>query len=188
MKIEDEELGLEASGNLSLNEQIESEPPVEASASKLMNPTNTELFEEEQPTAPVQEHTDSAVDREQDSGSSSENEDYAPRSAVEERLANDKVDDLPSRFKASVLEDTPTTSDTDGQSPRKLGKAAQKRAKKAAQTATRQDNAGDAEFRCAVCQAGFPSKTRLFNHIKEKDHAAPVSQIKTGGKGRGKRK
>jgi DnaJ family protein A protein 5 len=188
MKIEDEQLGLEASGNLSSSEQTESEPPVEASASKPMKATNTELFEEEQPTAPVQEHTDSVVDPKQDSGSSSENGDYAPRSAVEERLAFDKVDDLPSRFKATVLEDTPTTSDTDGQSTRKMGKAAQKRAKKAAQTATGQDNAGDAEFRCAVCQAGFPSKTRLFNHIKEKDHAAPVSQIKTGGKGKGKRK
>ena len=188
MKIEDEELGLEASGNGFSNEQIESESPVEVSANKTLRTTDIENPEEEEPRVVSYAHDGSVGDPEQDSGSSTENEDYAPRSAVEERLANGKVDDLPSRFKATVLKDTPTTSDTDGQSTPKMGKAAQKRAKKAAQKATGQENASDAEFKCAVCQAGFPSKTRLFNHIKEKDHAAPVSQMKTGGKGKGKRK
>ena len=110
--------------------------------------------------------------------------DYAPRSAVEERLTSDKPDDLSARLKATVPNDTPGTSDTDMP---KLGKAKLKRAKKAAQQRAGVAKDGDDEFRCAVCQSGFPSKTRLFNHIKDQGHAAPVAQMKEKG-GRGKRK
>lgn len=68
----------------------------------------------------------------------------------------------------------------------KLGKAAQKRARKAAAAAPTQ---GDQTHRCATCNAAFPSKTRLFQHIKDHGHAAPVPSANTkGGKGKkGKR-
>lgn len=65
----------------------------------------------------------------------------------------------------------------------KLGKAKEKRAKKASQKPV--SAAGpEAEFKCAACQARFPSKTRLFNHIKELGHAQPNPQPGKGLKGK----
>ena len=59
-------------------------------------------------------------------------------------------------------------------SPR-LGKAKKKRAKKAAaaKVGTRPD------FRCATCQVEFPSKSALFIHIRDSNHARPVAEIPT---------
>ncbi|KIV81876.1 hypothetical protein PV11_04026 [Exophiala sideris] len=109
-------------------------------------------------------------------------DDYAPRSDVEQRLAGGSPDHLSSKIEDINLEDTPVASESDGPAQPKMGKAKQKKAKKAAQKAGEQSSA----FQCAVCKAEFPSKTRLFNHIKDEDHAAPVSQIKgeKGGKGK----
>ncbi|KAJ9611610.1 hypothetical protein H2200_004794 [Cladophialophora chaetospira] len=105
------------------------------------------------------------------------NDDYASRSDIEERLARDLS-----------LSGTPVTSDPDGPArPTKLGKAKQKRAKKAAQKAEQSDSA-TTEFQCAVCKAEFPSKTQLFNHIKEKNHAAPLTQTKGAKGGKGKKR
>jgi DnaJ family protein A protein 5 len=116
--------------------------------------------------------------------------DYAPRNEVLDRLNNDKPDDLTTRLKASVLEDAPDTSGTEDSSQPKLGKAKLKRAKKAAQKASGADATSKdlgAELQCAVCQAAFPSKTKLFNHIRDEGHASPVAQVKAkGGKGRKK--
>jgi DnaJ homolog subfamily A member 5 len=119
-----------------------------------------------------------------------ENADYAPRDEVVDRLNLDKPDDLTARLRASVLEDTPDTSGTEDSSQPKMGKAKLKRAKKAAQKVPAGETAAkDSEvgFKCAVCQAGFPSKTRLFNHIKDQGHAAPVAQMKAKS-GKGKKK
>jgi DnaJ family protein A protein 5 len=63
----------------------------------------------------------------------------------------------------------------------KVGKAKQKKAKKAARKPA-------VEFQCVVCKAEFPSKTRLFNHIEEEDHAAPLKQVKAVKTGKGKKK
>jgi DnaJ family protein A protein 5 len=119
-----------------------------------------------------------------------EDADYAPRNEVPDHLDDDKLDDIAFRLRASVLEDTPDTSGTEDSSQPRLGKAKLKRAKKAAQATLQADLVSQqsaADFRCAVCQASFPSKTRLFTHIKEQGHAAPVAQVKTKG-GRGKKK
>jgi DnaJ family protein A protein 5 len=68
----------------------------------------------------------------------------------------------------------------------KLGKAAQKRAKRAAQATAVEES--DLQHKCASCQAAFPSKTRLHQHIKDHPgHAAPVPLAKKG-KAKGKRK
>ncbi|KAF2758183.1 DnaJ-domain-containing protein [Pseudovirgaria hyperparasitica] len=70
----------------------------------------------------------------------------------------------------------------------RMGKAAQKRAKRAAkQAATDED---ELRHKCAVCNTGFPSKTRLFQHINDLGHAAPVTATKgaKGKGGKGKRK
>ncbi len=125
--------------------------------------------------------SDSATEDEEDA-------DYAPRSIVEDRLDSEKPGDLPSRLRAAVLDDTPETSGTEDSSQAKFGKAKLKRAKKAAQKEVGERyGVADAEFKCAVCQAGFPSKTRLFTHIKDKSHAAPIAQTKGKG-GKGKKK
>jgi len=41
------------------------------------------------------------------------------------------------------------------------------------------------QFKCAACNEKFPSKTKLFNHIKELDHAQPVP---TAAKGKNKKR
>ncbi|MCJ1288372.1 hypothetical protein MMC26_007727 [Xylographa opegraphella] len=60
----------------------------------------------------------------------------------------------------------------------KMGKAKEKRAKKAAQK-TSNAAEGQLRFKCVSCMIGFSSKTQLFNHIKDFDHAAPV--VKAAG-------
>ncbi|KAL8243933.1 hypothetical protein R6Q59_010191 [Mikania micrantha] len=140
----------------------------------------------------------------------SEDSDYAPRSKVEQRIAIDDSDvdsenisTLTSGLQTSNIStsqaDTPISALSDAEhesaSQPKLGKAKQKRAKKAAAAAAVNDSQPGAntagEFRCVVCQGDFTSKTKLFNHIKEKNHAAPISQTKgqakTGG-GKGKKR
>jgi DnaJ family protein A protein 5 len=135
-------------------------------------------------------HTSSKLDSRSSITDDGEDADYAPRDEVVDRLNYDKPDDLTARLRASVLEDTPDTSGTEDSSQPKLGKAKLKRAKKAAQKASAGEAAArdsEAGFKCAVCQAGFPSKTRLFNHIKDQGHAAPVAQMKANS-GKGKKK
>ena len=121
------------------------------------------------------------------SSSSSSDDEYANRSKVESRILDEvKADD--SHQNVSSLD-----VDVDGVStalaadhqtmPPKLGKAKVKRAKKAAQKAVRVASS-DTEFKCAACQAGFPSKTRLFNHIKDLGHAQQISEAAKGAEGK----
>lgn len=101
-----------------------------------------------------------------DSASDSSDSDYASTDAIKARLA-------------SSPEEAP-------QMPQpKQGKAALKRAKKAAAAAAAREGSAK-EFTCAVCGNAFPSKTRMFQHVKDFGHAAPKTV--TGGKGKkGKR-
>ncbi|KAL2441449.1 DnaJ-like protein subfamily C member 21 [Exophiala dermatitidis] len=117
-------------------------------------------------------------------------DDYAPRSDIEQRLVGEtaELEQVTAGLEDTSLADTPATSDPEEASKPKVGKAKLKRAKKAAQKATGQSDRPIAEFTCAVCKAEFPSKTKLFNHIKEKDHAAPVAQIKGAKAGKGKKR
>ncbi|KAF2399974.1 DnaJ-domain-containing protein [Trichodelitschia bisporula] len=61
--------------------------------------------------------------------------------------------------------------------PKKLGKAALKRAKKAAQATPDTD----LPHKCAACGSAFGSRSKLFQHIADWGHAAPV-QGAVGGK------
>lgn len=66
----------------------------------------------------------------------------------------------------------------------KIGRAKAKRAKKAAQQAAKTDG-----ISCAGCKAAFPSKTKMFDHLRDNPgHAQPVDGGGTGGKGKGKAK
>ena len=64
-----------------------------------------------------------------------------------------------------------------------------KRAKKAAKQA--EDGGSDSPdlpHKCMKCKTGFPSKTKLFDHLKETNHAAPVSTTKGAGGKKGKKR
>ncbi|KAI4229628.1 MAG: hypothetical protein L6R36_000675 [Xanthoria steineri] len=126
---------------------------------------------------------------------STSDDEYAERDVIEQRILGqhaDPGDDLkPSDLDGDAVESTqgtatPRSDNTDDLLPQpKVGKAKAKRAKKAAQKSTGNASA-DAEFKCATCQSGFPSKTRLFNHIKDLGHAQPITKGGTGAKVRKK--
>lgn len=115
---------------------------------------------------------------EDDSGESDEDSDYASPEAVKDRLAGSRDISDPDSLKNDSGEDT----NPQPQQP-KLGKAAQKRAKKAAAAASAEQV--DKKHSCAVCNAAFPSKTQLFQHIKDFNHAALKSVA--GGQAKGKK-
>ena len=68
----------------------------------------------------------------------------------------------------------------------KLGKAAQKRAKRAAQEAAL--DSSDLKHICGTCGSAFPSRTRMFQHISDNKHAMAVTASKTSVKGKGKKR
>ena len=129
----------------------------------------------------------SAADAIPDPASSSEDDIYASRETVENRFPNgvsgangphtseSDVGEISVKLASESLEPQP-----------RLGKAKEKRAKKAAQKVSATAASG-LEFKCTSCQAEFPSKTRLFNHIKDFGHAQPVLKPSKGG-GKGKKR
>ncbi|KAI5307900.1 hypothetical protein KEM55_007104, partial [Ascosphaera atra] len=145
------------------------------------------------------------VKEEEVSESGPEGDDYAPREVVRERLSNrppthdledtgDEVEDLRKEFASATLDDSKSSQkendgeDIDGDefaSASKVGKAKQKRARRAAESAAKKA----AGFRCNVCSEQFPSNTKLFNHIREEGHAElkPVSSGKGAKKGKKRR-
>ena len=68
---------------------------------------------------------------------------------------------------------------------KKMGKAAQKRARKAAQKAATEET--DFTHKCAQCNATFPSRSRLFQHINDFGHATSIPKGAKGTKGEGRR-
>ena len=144
-----------------------------------------------------------------ESDSDSDEDDYTTREKIEERvLGRDRI--IPESSRTS---NTPQDSDHISQcfAPMsiagdkintalpKLGKAKEKRAKKAAREDLRAIGSSkevrkypvdirssllerNAQFKCMRCQANFESKTRLFNHIKKHSHATPVPKVAKAGK------
>ncbi|KAM0717558.1 hypothetical protein Q7P37_007410 [Cladosporium fusiforme] len=104
---------------------------------------------------------------------SDDDSDYASPEAVRRRLEETSLN-------VDASDDEPAPSQQ-----RKLGKAAQKRAKKAA--AEMPSEQADDGQKCATCNATFPSRTRLFQHIKDHGHAALKPAVGGKGKKRGKR-
>ncbi|VUC20699.1 unnamed protein product [Clonostachys rosea] len=114
---------------------------------------------------------------------SSDDGDYAPRSAVQDRLFESSshvtVDEDDQELAAALDE----TSINETAAPeKKKGKAKMKREKKAAREAQTTDT-----NRCGVCAETFPSRTKLFQHINDEGHATPVSVSTKGAKGKKKR-
>jgi DnaJ family protein A protein 5 len=91
------------------------------------------------------------------------------------QTTEEPVDDLAQKLSATLF------SNATNPTMHKIGKAKQKRDKKAAQKASGEQS----EFICTACQARFSSKTRLFSHIKELGHVQPVwKPAKPAGKSR----
>ncbi|KAF5367046.1 hypothetical protein D9758_004051 [Tetrapyrgos nigripes] len=72
--------------------------------------------------------------------------------------------------------------DVVSEGPEQLSKKEIRRAKQAKKMETKASET----FRCNVCKAEFPSKTKLFTHIKEEDHAL-TDETTNGASGRGKK-
>ncbi|KAK2757842.1 hypothetical protein FQN54_004248 [Arachnomyces sp. PD_36] len=87
-------------------------------------------------------------------------------------VASEPLDSITEKLSTISVEQSDTSTP-------KIGKAKQKRAKRAAaQNAPK-------EFKCITCGSTFPSNSQLFSHIKELDHAQPVSKpVKASGKKR----
>jgi DnaJ homolog subfamily A member 5 len=115
-------------------------------------------------------------------------DDYVSREALEERLAGKGLAPLTDKMRETSLDGTPGTSDPEATSTPKVGKAKQKRAKKAAQQTAGNAQGSASEFRCMKCGNDFTGKNQLFKHLKEyPSHAAPVQQSK-GKAGKGKKR
>lgn len=122
---------------------------------------------EEKPVIPREEHD-------------SEDSDYAPIEAIQARMQSAALD-----TPATVSDDDPVKVEP------KMGKAAQKRAKRAAAAAAAEgseQSGADGAATCEVCSQSFPSRTKLFQHVKDKNHAALKTAVGgKGKKGKGKR-
>ncbi|KAI9788647.1 MAG: hypothetical protein M1816_006793 [Peltula sp. TS41687] len=140
-----------------------------------------------------EENPDPAVASESDEAQ----DEYAPRHEVESRILGneptgvltDNANDpgAPEAYDSDLLSENTTKlslQEAQGETPSpKMGKAKQKRAKKAAQKggAAQASN----EFICARCHENFPSKTKMFDHIKELNHAQPVTKPSKASSSRG---
>lgn len=102
-------------------------------------------------------------------------DDYASREYVETRLRSD----MDSLSTAGDADAKPSSGPNEPPSGPKLGKAKQKRARRAAKEADCSSG-----FTCANCEATFASKTKLFDHIRELGHAQPVKNSVGKGKKR----
>ncbi|MCJ1246531.1 hypothetical protein MMC30_003739 [Trapelia coarctata] len=203
MKAEDEALGLDTPNDESNmttrspsivegNEieapfvEVESHPEVEqpAEPKRLTEPLDAE------PPPMLDHHEDPPIE----TSDSESDDEYASREKVEQRILGTHEADIPVTNPPATdseiekisheLQSAFVNEDTSASEKPKMGKAKEKRAKKAAEKSTTAEDSQQ-EFKCATCQACFPSKTRLFNHIKDLGHAKPVPG--TGRSAQGKK-
>lgn len=121
--------------------------------------------------------SDMAVNKAADaSDQSDEDSDYASPETVRKRLEETNLDSS----KTASADDEPQSGKP------KMGKAAQKRAKKAAATAASAEQ--DEGPKCATCNETFPSRGKLFKHLEDPDNwCEPALKSATSGGGKGKK-
>ncbi|KAL8837375.1 MAG: hypothetical protein Q9170_002546 [Blastenia crenularia] len=153
------------------------------------------------------EHGMGSVDT---AATSTSDDGYADREDIEKRITglqhdvseHDQVLNE-NNISSEAAEQCTTNQTKDPLPPPQMGKAKAKRARKAAQgssanasasvetqvskvTCPRNRNLPYSQiklFKCSLCQAGFPSKTKLFNHISNLGHARPTAKEFKGRKG-----
>ncbi|KAI7095481.1 hypothetical protein KC352_g39065 [Hortaea werneckii] len=122
----------------------------------------------------------------------SEDSDYADPEEIRNRLAGSSLEDDKNheRILPSAANEGKADSDVEPEAAKpKLGKAAQKRAKKAAAAAeTAASVESDANHKCQGCDAAFATKTRLFQHLKDHPKHATLKPAVGGSGGKGKKK
>lgn len=141
---------------------------------------------------------DPEASRTDSDGSTESDDDYASQEKMAERILgqnpasqpnpsdplDSEIDAMSEQMQDQALKD----DDDEPNDPRpKMGKAKMKKAKKAAQKAAAATTGSLSEHTCVQCHSTFPSKTRLFAHIKELGHAQPLPSQGSKGGGRGKK-
>ena len=127
--------------------------------------------------APEPVSADKPTDKSADaSEQSDEDSDYASPEAVRKRLEG-----------SSLESSKPATDEDEPQAAKpKMGKAALKRAKKAAATAASAEQ--DEGPKCATCNETFPSRGKLFKHLEDPHNwCEPALKSTTSGGGKGKK-
>ena len=125
-----------------------------------------------------------------DEGSDPEDSDYATPETIQARLQSTNIN-----TPATTISEADDTADQAQEKEEqvedeaesqpaqpKMGKAAQKRAKKAAAATVSEEQAN--AHKCATCNAAFPSKNSLFQHITKNKHAALKTVSSGAGKGK----
>ncbi|CAG8422616.1 unnamed protein product [Penicillium salamii] len=186
MRMENEALDLESTGDtnfpvdaprseLGVDENEVEMPPSEADESQNShvdaNSDGIEIMQTQEETS-VEQPLPTPASPDDDHLVASE-DDYASREYVETRLRTE----FDSLSTTAAGEDSSPSGLHEPSSAPKLGKAKQKKAKKAAKEANQSSG-----FACANCQESFPSKNKLFDHIQELDHAQPVKKSVKKGK------
>jgi DnaJ family protein A protein 5 len=129
--------------------------------------------EESVTSEPQPTHKAQSEEKEDDDEDEDEDDEYASRSDIEARLNG--------LASPNISTATPATEDTlTNEPPPELGKAAQKRAKRAAKQAESSD--ADTQNKCLGCDASFPSKTRLHQHLQDNPKHAALKSVGGGGK------
>ncbi|KAJ6788888.1 hypothetical protein PWT90_00098 [Aphanocladium album] len=112
-------------------------------------------------------------------GDSDEDDDYAPRDAIMNRIVNDEVTHLESPLQSAehsvdnLSAATSSISLGEHNRSKKIGKAKAKRERRAAAVAAQAS--ANSKHLCTVCAAEFDSRTKLFAHVREEGHAAAPS-------------
>jgi DnaJ family protein A protein 5 len=128
----------------------------------------------------------SHVSHAMESDEGEDDEEYASRSDIEARLAGFAVKDG-TKAPANDYNSGPASigdSETAVPEEPKMGKAAQKRAKRAAKQA--EVDQSDLKNKCQGCDAAFSSKNQLHQHLQ--DHPKHAALKSVGGGKRGKKK
>ncbi|KAI8939715.1 hypothetical protein NX059_003466 [Plenodomus lindquistii] len=144
---------------------------------------NDDAHRSDPPLSPATKASQDSDTGDQVHGADSENDDddeYASRSDVKARLAGFDLKSLPTFTKAcddaTTKSTVPTSLPASSPNLPKLGKAAQKRAKKAA----KQAHIGqyDAKHKCQGCDAAFASRNQLYQHLEAyAEHAMLKTRI-----------
>lgn len=150
-------------------EQVEKEVAATANDGSESEPESRAVNDDEEPEKSANQSLDTSDQSDEDS-------DYASPEAVRKRLEETSLKSPDAE--ASENENQPAKP--------KMGKAALKRAKKAAASAvsTEQDDGQ----KCASCNESFPSRTKLFKHIEDpSNRCKPALKSATAGNGKGKK-
>ena len=92
--------------------------------------------------------------------------------------SDDEDDQQPQRLGEDGNNEVASSSTATSKNVKKLGKAKQKRLEREMKKAANAEkNEGNDVTKCAVCGEEFKSRSKLFKHVEEMDHAVPLSEV-----------